>query len=218
MLAGAPRRRPHRPLPAARPDRQPPASRHPARPRRGRGADAPRSLQRHHRGADHGRRSALDRRARPRRPGRRDCRPRPLFCRARRRPAASSPIRAPRRSAPAGRPARRPGRRRSTSAPTCRSPSPGPAAPAHARSRSTPNLPPDLVRRLAAEAHRQGLRVWAHGMVFPTAPGRRDRRRARRRLAHLLSRLPAARTRRRKAIASASRSIPRRSPAATVRR
>jgi len=32
------------------------------------------------------------------------------------------------------------------------------------------NLPPDLVRRLTAEAHRQGMRVWAHGMVFPTSP------------------------------------------------
>lgn len=32
------------------------------------------------------------------------------------------------------------------------------------------DLPPDLVQRLTAEAHRQGLRVWAHGMVFPTTP------------------------------------------------
>jgi imidazolonepropionase-like amidohydrolase len=32
------------------------------------------------------------------------------------------------------------------------------------------NLPPALVRALAAEGHRQGLRVWAHGMVFPTPP------------------------------------------------
>jgi hypothetical protein len=32
------------------------------------------------------------------------------------------------------------------------------------------NLPPALVKRIAAEAHRQGLRVWAHGMVFPTPP------------------------------------------------
>lgn len=32
------------------------------------------------------------------------------------------------------------------------------------------NLPPDLVRGLTAEAHRQGMRVWAHGMVFPTPP------------------------------------------------
>lgn len=32
------------------------------------------------------------------------------------------------------------------------------------------DLPPDLVRRLAAEAHRQGLLVWAHSMVFPTPP------------------------------------------------
>ena len=32
------------------------------------------------------------------------------------------------------------------------------------------NLPPALVGRLAAEAHRQGLRVWAHGAVFPTTP------------------------------------------------
>ena len=32
------------------------------------------------------------------------------------------------------------------------------------------DLPPDLVRRLADEAHRQGLRVWAHGMVFPATP------------------------------------------------
>jgi imidazolonepropionase-like amidohydrolase len=32
------------------------------------------------------------------------------------------------------------------------------------------DLPPDLVRRLAEEAHRQGLLVWAHFMVFPTLP------------------------------------------------
>ncbi|MGQ0660915.1 amidohydrolase family protein [Sphingosinicella sp.] len=32
------------------------------------------------------------------------------------------------------------------------------------------NLSPRLVRRLTAEAHRQGLAVWAHGMVFPTPP------------------------------------------------
>jgi imidazolonepropionase-like amidohydrolase len=32
------------------------------------------------------------------------------------------------------------------------------------------DLPPDLVRRLAAEAHRQGLLVWSHFMVFPTTP------------------------------------------------
>ena len=32
------------------------------------------------------------------------------------------------------------------------------------------DLPPDLVRSLAAEAHRQDLQVWVHGMVFPTPP------------------------------------------------
>lgn len=32
------------------------------------------------------------------------------------------------------------------------------------------DLPPVLVRRLTAEAHRQGLQVWAHAMVFPTPP------------------------------------------------
>jgi imidazolonepropionase-like amidohydrolase len=32
------------------------------------------------------------------------------------------------------------------------------------------DLPPELVRSLAAEAHRQGLQVWAHFMVFPTPP------------------------------------------------
>ena len=32
------------------------------------------------------------------------------------------------------------------------------------------NLSADLVRRLAAEAHRQGLAVWTHGMVFPATP------------------------------------------------
>lgn len=32
------------------------------------------------------------------------------------------------------------------------------------------DLPSELVRRLAAEAHRQGLQVWAHAMVFPTPP------------------------------------------------
>lgn len=32
------------------------------------------------------------------------------------------------------------------------------------------DLPPDLVRRITAEAHRQGLKVWAHAMVFPTPP------------------------------------------------
>jgi imidazolonepropionase-like amidohydrolase len=32
------------------------------------------------------------------------------------------------------------------------------------------DLPTDLVRRLAAEAHRQGLRVWTHFMIFPATP------------------------------------------------
>ena len=32
------------------------------------------------------------------------------------------------------------------------------------------DLPADLVRRLAAEAHRQGLRVWTHFMIFPATP------------------------------------------------
>ncbi|MGE0180007.1 MAG: amidohydrolase family protein [Sphingomonas sp.] len=32
------------------------------------------------------------------------------------------------------------------------------------------NLPPRLVQRVIAEARRQGLPVWAHGMVFPTPP------------------------------------------------
>jgi len=32
------------------------------------------------------------------------------------------------------------------------------------------DLPPDLVARVTAEAHRQGLRVWAHSAVFPTKP------------------------------------------------
>lgn len=32
------------------------------------------------------------------------------------------------------------------------------------------DLPPALVRAVAAEAHRQGLMVWAHFMVFPTLP------------------------------------------------
>ncbi len=33
------------------------------------------------------------------------------------------------------------------------------------------NLPADLVTRISAEAHRQGLRVWTHGTVFPARPG-----------------------------------------------
>ncbi|TMJ13922.1 MAG: hydrolase [Alphaproteobacteria bacterium] len=32
------------------------------------------------------------------------------------------------------------------------------------------NLPGSLVAKLAAEAHRQGFPVWAHGMVFPATP------------------------------------------------
>ncbi|WP_085810813.1 amidohydrolase family protein [Sphingomonas sp. TZW2008] len=32
------------------------------------------------------------------------------------------------------------------------------------------NLPADLIARITAEAHRQGMQVWAHGMVFPTPP------------------------------------------------
>ena len=32
------------------------------------------------------------------------------------------------------------------------------------------NLPGDLVAKITKEAHRQGLRVWAHGMVFPATP------------------------------------------------
>lgn len=32
------------------------------------------------------------------------------------------------------------------------------------------NLPATLIRRITREAHRQGMQVWAHGMVFPTPP------------------------------------------------
>lgn len=32
------------------------------------------------------------------------------------------------------------------------------------------NLEPAIVRNITAEAHRQGMRVWAHSMVFPTRP------------------------------------------------
>jgi imidazolonepropionase-like amidohydrolase len=32
------------------------------------------------------------------------------------------------------------------------------------------NLPGDLVAKITAEAHRQGMQVWAHGMVFPATP------------------------------------------------
>jgi imidazolonepropionase-like amidohydrolase len=32
------------------------------------------------------------------------------------------------------------------------------------------NLPGDLVARITSEAHRQGMRAWAHGMVFPATP------------------------------------------------
>lgn len=32
------------------------------------------------------------------------------------------------------------------------------------------NLPPDLVAKIAAEAHRQGMQVWAHAAVYPTTP------------------------------------------------
>jgi imidazolonepropionase-like amidohydrolase len=32
------------------------------------------------------------------------------------------------------------------------------------------NLPGDLVAKITREAHRQGMRVWAHGMVFPATP------------------------------------------------
>jgi imidazolonepropionase-like amidohydrolase len=32
------------------------------------------------------------------------------------------------------------------------------------------DLPGDLVAKITREAHRQGMRVWAHGMVFPATP------------------------------------------------
>jgi imidazolonepropionase-like amidohydrolase len=32
------------------------------------------------------------------------------------------------------------------------------------------NLPPDLVRKITAEAHRQGMAVWTHSAIFPTTP------------------------------------------------
>jgi imidazolonepropionase-like amidohydrolase len=32
------------------------------------------------------------------------------------------------------------------------------------------DLDPDVVRRLVAEAHRQGLKAWAHGTLFPAGP------------------------------------------------
>ena len=138
--------------------------------RGGRGADAPRPLQRHHRDPDHGRRPALDRRARPRRARRRDRRAGPLFRRAGRRPAASSTIRAPARSAPAATPGETPWAQaidERTDLPLAIARARGTGA---AAIKIYANLPPDLVRRLTAEAHRQGLPVWAHGMVFPTPP------------------------------------------------
>ena len=33
------------------------------------------------------------------------------------------------------------------------------------------NLPPDLVKKISAEAHRQGMQVWAHTAVYPATPG-----------------------------------------------
>ena len=33
------------------------------------------------------------------------------------------------------------------------------------------NLPADLVAKIVAEAHRQGLRVWTHATIFPAKPG-----------------------------------------------
>ena len=33
------------------------------------------------------------------------------------------------------------------------------------------NLPAELVAKIIAEAHRQGLRVWTHATIFPTKPG-----------------------------------------------
>ncbi|MBN8713016.1 MAG: amidohydrolase family protein [Xanthomonadales bacterium] len=33
------------------------------------------------------------------------------------------------------------------------------------------NLTPDLVAKVTAEAHRQGMQVWAHATIFPTRPG-----------------------------------------------
>ena len=33
------------------------------------------------------------------------------------------------------------------------------------------NLPASLVTKIAAEAHRQGLRVWTHATIFPATPG-----------------------------------------------
>jgi cytosine/adenosine deaminase-related metal-dependent hydrolase len=32
------------------------------------------------------------------------------------------------------------------------------------------NLPPDLVKKIAAEAHRQGMAVWTHSAIYPTTP------------------------------------------------
>jgi imidazolonepropionase-like amidohydrolase len=32
------------------------------------------------------------------------------------------------------------------------------------------NLPGDLVKKITEEGHRQGMKVWAHGMVFPATP------------------------------------------------
>ena len=32
------------------------------------------------------------------------------------------------------------------------------------------NIPAPLVAKIVAEAHRQGMQAWAHGMVFPTTP------------------------------------------------
>ena len=59
---------------------------------------------------------------------------------------------------------------RSTTAPTCASPSPAPRARRAAAIKIYADLPARLVTTIAAEAHRQGLLVWAHTAVFPTRP------------------------------------------------
>ena len=46
------------------------------------------------------------------------------------------------------------------------------------------NLPASLVTKIAAEAHRQGLRVWTHATIFPATPGDAGRCRGGRRRYH----------------------------------
>ena len=147
---------------------------------------APPGLRRRHRHPRHGRRPAPDRRPRPAPPRRRDPRPRHPLRRADGRPGFFDDPRTWQVSqgeTPGARPVDAGDRRRHR-----------PAARRGHGARHPRHGDQDLrgparrpVAAITAEAHRQGIGVWAHAAVFPAPSGGRRRRARRSRTSRLLA-------------------------------